>query len=432
MHIKERSKLDKVRIWFIRLCLLFFYTLFVAASVRNVVESGGEKYFGSLAPIIDILSDVPSIVKNELFEKDIRIIADSLSPHHFNFKIIPQNTKAQLLVPSYDYDRNLPICNLYDLDTGKSIKKWSLPEEEVKSERRFLINQNSYFGHPLMLIDSSIIFYTRGFLARLDKNEKILWKNNLIDFHHSLEQDSHGNIWACFTEKTNNYYPPLWKNKLKNYKDDGIIKIDSETGMVLFKKSITQMLIENNYVYLVDGIGKVEEDQIHVNDVQPVLVDSKYWKEGDVFISIRNRSTIILYRPSTNKIIWLKTGPWVNQHDVDILDDSRISVFGNDAAIVAIGIYKHLFTSSKHNNIYVFNFESNSISMPYHRIMEKTNISTKEEGGCEILTNGDVLIDETRKGKVYLLDTSQIKFTFSERIDEKHIYMLPWVRYIEN
>jgi hypothetical protein len=430
--MKKLPVLKKSRTVFIYGCSILFYTLIVAASVRNVVESGGEKYFGPAAPIIDILSDIPSILKNEIFGKNPRIISDNKIKHHFDFKVKDNKALGHLLVPSFDFKQNTPICNLFDLNTGKSIKKWTLSNNEFKSV--FPINeiQRKYIGHPFMLKDSSIVFAANYFLTRMDKNNKILWQNKSTNFHHSIEQDRKGNIWTCMTAVNNNFYPPLWTNKLKLYKDDGIVNIDIETGEILFQKSITRMLFENGYQYLVEGIGKVEEDQIHINDVQPVLTDSEYWKAGDVFISIRHRSTIILYRPSTDKIIWLKTGPWINQHDVDILEDAKISIFGNDAAAVAMGLYENLFTSSPHNNIYVYDFESDSISMPYHKIMKEVNISTPAQGSCEILSDGSILIDETEKGKIYLLDTNQIKFTFSERIDENHIYMLPWVRYIKN
>ena len=55
--------------------------------------------------------------------------------------------------------------------------------------------------------------------------------------------------------------------------------------------------------------------------------DGKFWKSGDVFLSLRNQSMILLYRPSTNKIIWKGTGPFFRQHDVDVLNDHKISIF---------------------------------------------------------------------------------------------------------
>ena len=72
------------------------------------------------------------------------------------------------------------------------------------------------------------------------------------------------------------------------------------------------------------------QDPLHLNDIQPVMTDGPYWKRGDVFFSIRYKSMIILYRPSTNKIIWKGVGHSAGQHDVDILDDHRISIFNNN------------------------------------------------------------------------------------------------------
>ena len=69
-----------------------------------------------------------------------------------------------------------------------------------------------------------------------------------------------------------------------------------------------------------------ENDPIHLNDIQPVDFDGDYWKKGDVFLSIRNQSMIMLYRPSTNQIIWIGNGPYLHQHDVDIIDDHRIAI----------------------------------------------------------------------------------------------------------
>ena len=72
------------------------------------------------------------------------------------------------------------------------------------------------------------------------------------------------------------------------------------------------------------------DDPIHLNDIEPVRKDGPYWRKGDLFLSLRSPSTVMLYRPSTNKVIWRKDGPWSKQHDVDILDDHRISIFNNN------------------------------------------------------------------------------------------------------
>ena len=39
---------------------------------------------------------------------------------------------------------------------------------------------------------------------------------------------------------------------------------------------------------------------------------------------------VILYRPSTNKIIKIIEGEFYNQHDVDIIDENKISIYNNN------------------------------------------------------------------------------------------------------
>ena len=75
--------------------------------------------------------------------------------------------------------------------------------------------------------------------------------------------------------------------------------------------------------------GMYNHDPIHLNDIEPVLADGPYWKKGDLFLSLRNVSAVMLYRPSTDEIVWIKRGPWIAQHDVDILDDHRIGIYDN-------------------------------------------------------------------------------------------------------
>ena len=46
-----------------------------------------------------------------------------------------------------------------------------------------------------------------------------------------------------------------------------------------------------------------KSDPTHLNDIQPVLKDGPYFKKGDLFLSLKFLSMVILYRPETNKII---------------------------------------------------------------------------------------------------------------------------------
>ena len=146
-----------------------------------------------------------------------------------------------------------------------------------------------------------------------------------------------------------------------NFKDDAITILD-KNGKILFSKSVTEILIEHGYLNRIFSQQSHISDPIHLNDIQPVLKDTKYFKKGDLFLSLRNLSMVILYRPSTNKIIKIIEGEFYNQHDVDILDESRISIYNNNVFLN----YKNE-RIVKNNEIINYDFETNSFSKKFEK-----------------------------------------------------------------
>ena len=126
------------------------------------------------------------------------------------------------------------------------------------------------------------------------------------------------------------------KYSMNDFKDDSVVKINSN-GKILFNKSVTEILIENKIFpenIAINSYLSGEKDPIHLNYIEPALADTEYWKQGDLFLSLRHQSSIVLNRPSTNKIIYYLTGPFSQQHDVDIISDKEISIFNNNNFVV--------------------------------------------------------------------------------------------------
>ena len=103
-------------------------------------------------------------------------------------------------------------------------------------------------------------------------------------------------------------------------------------------------------------------DPIHLNDIEPALFNSEYWKKGDVFISIRNQSAIIHYRPNTNKIINYITGPFAMQHDVDIISNKEISIFNSN----------NFFVNNDYSEIVIYNFETKRFRTLFKKELQKS------------------------------------------------------------
>ena len=219
--------------------------------------------------------------------------------------------------------------------------------------------------------------------------------------------------------------------------DDEISKINPENGELIFSRSVIQILLDNGYEDLLLGKGQFISDIIHLNDIQPALTDTEFWKKGDLLVSCRNIATVFLYRPSTNKIIWLKNGPWYNQHDADFLEDSKIVVFGNDIIreesttnpkVTSRNLYFN--NKRKNNEIYIYDFVKDSVITPYSELMKTEKIRTITSGRCDILDNGDIFVEDTNNGRIIIGDSINKKLEYVKRIDEQHISSLFWSRII--
>ena len=165
-------------------------------------------------------------------------------------------------------------------------------------------------------------------------------------------------------------------------------------------------------------------DPLHLNDIQPVLTDGPHWKRGDVFFSLRYQSMIILYRPSTNKIIWKGVGHSAGQHDVDILDDHRISFFNNNV--------KHFFDGKKvddNSEVVIYDFKTDSYSKYFDESLEQYDVRSLSQGRSKILENGDLFIEEQNFGRLlYFNKDTSVQWQYVNRADNGNVYPVSWPR----
>jgi len=334
-----------------------------------------------------------------------------------------------LLLSTYDVKYKHPIVKLIRIYDQKIIHEWAPNIDELKKifikkdEAWVHADKHSFLlTHPLLSADGSIVFHDAvpSPLIKIDKDSKVIWTANET-FGHSLEFDADGDIWAQSVSMDSKWLLP----RPFELKDNFILKI-SPNGKLLFKKSVAQLLIENGFRGLLLGTGPYENDLLHINDIQPALTSTKYWIKGDLLISIKNKSSIFLYRPSTNKVIWLKTGPWLNQHDVDFIDSTRISIFGND---VVRNDYDERLAEG-HNEEYIFDFKTNQTETPYIEFLKKANVSTITEGRSDILPNGDLFIEETNNNRLLRGNTKDIVWQYEERINNHSVAAVSWSRFI--
>jgi hypothetical protein len=255
----------------------------------------------------------------------------------------------------------------------------------------------------------------------MDRCSQIEWVL-AYPFHHSIELDAEGNIWSPIRIEPAAFDPAIYDSM----SDDGLAKV-SPDGKLLYTRSVARVLVNAGYQALLFGAGAYDTDPIHLNEIYPALYSSRRWQRGDLLLSLRHRSTVFLYRPSEDKVLWLKTGPWLNQHDAKFVGDSRISVFGND---VMRSRLDNIFIRG-HSTVYVYDMDTNKVILPYDKLFVDIHLESGTEGRSDILSNGDVFVEETVAGRLFRASAKEIRWSYINReAASDNIGILNWSRYL--
>jgi len=344
-----------------------------------------------------------------------------------------------LLLNRYDAERKQSVSELIDLNTQEKVHTWAVDVDPVwdtidfKSKltdlKRDAPTNRFRNDHTLLLQDGTIIFHP-GPLLKFDKSGSLVWVNDKWVFHHSIELDHDGNIWAPSHIEPSTVAIGNDSRGINPFLDDALTQL-SPDGNILFSKSVTHILDENGLGHLVYGRGTDYSDPIHLNDIQPVLEDGEFWKKGDVFLSLRNQSMVLLYRPSTNKVLWYSLGPWRHEHDVDVISSHEIGVFNNNASTKR-GEHQQGSWSVDGNNQYLsYDFRTKHFANPFKIGFEKLDIRTVTEGRGQPYPYGRLFVEETNYGRLVVFDKQgTVDWQFINRAKDGKVYLVSWSRLV--
>ena len=341
----------------------------------------------------------------------------------FDFKILT----------SYSLNNQTREVAIKNLKTGQVEYKWDIKEKGSRWDR--IVN-------PYMLPNKDLIyFYTdKTGLRRIDSLGNVKWKQDKFLAHHALNVDSAGNFWVC--SKNPPKRSPWGTYKINGrsvyYDDDYITKVDAENGEVLFHKSVTEILKENKLEgYLLQASTAV--DPIHLNDVQPALKTTKYYNEGDVFLSVKQSSILVHYRPETNQIIKIIEGPFSAQHDIDFYNDSVLTIFNNNSYIkwttASKPKPKHELNKAGnfYSNIARYSFKTGKISFIGDSTFRVNQIFTSTEGLHEFINDSTYFIEEQNIVFYWVIQNDKVLFKKQlESVKEGYCDLPNWARVVSN
>ncbi|MFW6303754.1 MAG: arylsulfotransferase family protein [Candidatus Sumerlaeota bacterium] len=258
-------------------------------------------------------------------------------------------------------------------------------------------------------------------MARIDKDSRIMWVHS-GHFHHAIEMDHTGHLIVNI-----NILPPSIDPGF-TIRDDGFARMTID-GEIVEEWSLLKILQENGMAARVLGQGRiVPRDLLHLNDAQPVLEDVGILRQGDFILSIRELSAVLIYRPETDKIVKMQTGPWMRQHDVDVLPDGRISVFNNDVIVKAGGRYTR---NRPMSSVGIWNPQTGQYEEPWNAVFEAIEMHTKGGGLARILPNGDVFVEEPLRNRMLRVSPQAVRWEYVNADPEKPDISgaIHWARY---
>lgn len=344
-----------------------------------------------------------------------------------------------LLISRLSAERDQFVIDLINKKTGQVVYEWHPTYKDIYSDKRFPLDEedaqsvfNMVFTHPLLLPDGSVIFIASGGrLVKIDKHSKIIWQNKHY-FHHSINLDADGNLWIPSKIYPSEYkvFPikspadkTFWSMKA-DLDEEAIVQVNPE-GNIIKEISVPKLLLDSGLKALLINSWSIRtsDDPTHINDIQPVLKDRYFAKKGDVLISLRSLNLILIYRPSEDKVIWYKTGPWIAQHDVDVLNDDEISVLNNDRPLEP-------YDKKIMSTVMIYNFKTGQTYEPYNKAIEASGYYVWAEGLHRILPNGNVFIEENVKGRILELSKDSVEWEYVNRYDSTHLGHISWSRFV--
>jgi len=252
--------------------------------------------------------------------------------------LLPDEVEPGLLLVSTARPDEM-LLKIMDRD-GNVVHSWTPDFDEVWPEgyRDFpprVATADHIFGLELLPDASIVANFAQQSTFRMDVCGEVMWRLPNLG-HHSVDVAPDGTLWV----PGENYIPADGEVDIPNAEPpfhDWTITNLSLDGELLRSYSMVDILRDNGLESLLylsarnRGAPSISYDPLHLNSVRalPEGVRSRLFDPGDVAVSLRNISTVLVLDGDTMEVKWHATGPFLRQHDPIFLPGDRISIFDN-------------------------------------------------------------------------------------------------------
>jgi len=281
-----------------------------------------------------------------------------------------------------------------------------------------------------MLPGGDVVFnFEQNSLVRLTPCGDVVWKLPYVT-HHSAYMDNRGDLWVSGHIKHKNPVD-LIPNHVPPFVEPTVLKV-SQDGEILQEISLFEVFRVNDlsgYMYMSTSLPrgvKVTGDGMHLNDVEVFEPPMKegIFKHGDIMVSFRNISTVMVFDPETLKVRFIKSGGFIRQHDPDFIDGNTISVFDNNH-------YKSSAASDNKSRIVIVDARTGETEVWFEGSPEQP-FFTDFMGKSQWLDDGNLLVTESLNGRGFELNADkEIVWDYVNYVEDDWIGMIEEVQRLD-
>jgi hypothetical protein len=251
--------------------------------------------------------------------------------------------------------------------------------------------------------DGSIVFNVAELgMVKMDRCGDVIWTLDRRT-HHAVTPAEDGSFWVPGKRDARDVAQevalpgmPGPDSEFSSLYEDLLLHVSAD-GKVLREISFLKALIDHGAWYMLYATPRT--DPTHVNEIElvtPALARKIPGVEpGDLLVSARNPNALVIISNRSGAILWDHVGPWVRQHDPDILPAGTISIFNNNDD--GENDTDHFFGGS---TIVEFDPKTEQ-SMQRFPKGTKEIFYTKIMGTHQTLENDNLLITESMQGRVF-------------------------------
>lgn len=301
-----------------------------------------------------------------------------------------------------------------------------LPEEDRPR------NQWGFMIHGLAALhDGSMVFnIAHKGLVKMDRCGTVLWTLDKMT-HHSVFLAHDGTFWVP-SQIYHEHPPAQYPGRGGHFLEDTILHV-SASGQVVQEISFLKLLFDSGLYGLLPSSGQGQTanggftsyEPTHINDIEvfsdTIPMGIPHSKSGDLLVSSRNLNLLIVFDPASLEVKWWQVGPWLRQHDPDILPNGRISIFNNNRD----GHNGRLWGGS---NIMEIDPATRAVQITYPKT-DTDAFYTGIMGTHQYLPNGNLLITESQAGRIFeVTEHGEIVWEYVNRFDENEVGLIEEAR----